>query len=143
MATSTQPFFDPNMAMQQRQLAFDTTTRTADMRLNGQRLQEDANLFRPFLERRFKTQANSKAGETAARGFHGARSGVMREGLGRLGEEQAYAAGEFERGTARGLEDIERSIANLTSRNILSGAENTRGGAGRAAGRAYPEYLNF
>ena len=143
MAISQMPFFDPHMAMRHRELAFDTETRTADLRLQGQRLTEDQNLFRPFLERRFGEQSRKRAGNVAGRGFHGSQSGIMRDSMGRLGEDQAYTMGEFERGSARGLEDVERAIANLTTRNTMMGAEETRGGAGRAAERHYPRFQQF
>lgn len=143
MAITTAPFFDPNLAMIQRQLAFSTQTGTADLRLRGQRIQEDANLFRPFLERRFANQMDQTAGNVAQRGFHGSRSGIMKQQLGSLAEDQVYTQGEFERGSARGLEDVERAIANLTQQNIISGAEATRQGAGRAAERNYPRYPSF
>lgn len=143
MAISTAPFFDPNLAQLQRQLAHDTQTRTADLRLQGQRLEEDANLFRPFLERRFKRQAGQTAGNVAGRGFHGSRSGIMQGSMADLGTEQAYTAGEFERGTTRGLEDVERAIANLTSANLIAGGEGVRQGAGNASKRNYPVYQPF
>ena len=142
MATQP-PFFDPTLALVQRQSAFDTQTGTADLRLQGQRIQEDQNLFRPFLERRFKRQARQQADSVAGRGFHGKHSGIMRTKMGELGEDQAYAMGEFERGTARGLEDVERAIGNLTQRNILTVGEETRAGAGRASQRVMPTYINF
>lgn len=143
MAISTAPFFDPNLALQQRQSAYDTQTGIADLELKGQRLVEDQNLFRPFLERRFGRQAKKRAGNVAQRGFSGPRSGIMQSRMGELGVEQAHTLGEFERGTARGLEDIERAIANLVGREAISGAENVRGGAGRASKRQYPEYQEF
>lgn len=143
MAIQSAPFFDPQLAQLQRQLAFDTQTKTADLRLQGQRIQEDQNLFRPFLERRFGEQANRTAGGVAGRGFHGNRSGIMKDAMKRLTEEQAYTKGEFERGSARGLEDVERAIANLTTRGTMQGAEGVRGGAGRASERNYPEYPRF
>lgn len=143
MAISTAPFFDPSLAMLQRQLAFDTTTQTADLRLQGQRLEEDQNLFRPFLERRFKRQADQQAGNVAARGFSGGNQGIMNSQMAELGQEQAYTAGEFERKGARGMEDIERAIANLTQRNTIAGAEGVRTGAGNAADRTMPRYPNF
>lgn len=143
MSILTQPFFDPQLAQQQRMSAFDTQTQVADKRLEGQRLQEDTNLFRPFLERRFGRQARQRAGGIADRGFHGQVSTPMKQLMGELGEDQMFTAGEFERGSARGLEDVERAIANLTARGTLIGAENVRGGAGRAAERAYPEFPRF
>lgn len=143
MTILQQPFFDPGLAMQQRQLAWETQTGTADLQLQGQRIQEDQNLFRPFLERRFGRQAQQTAGGVANRGFHGRRSGIMGQAMGDLAEEQAFTMGEFERGSTRGLEDIERAIANLTSRNVMVGGEGVREGAGRAAQRNYPTYPNF
>lgn len=143
MAISQMPFFDPAMAQRHRQLAFDTETRTADLRLQGERITEDQNLFRPFLERRFGEQARKRAGGVAGRGFHGQQSGIMKDSMGRLGEDQAYTAGEFERGSARGLEDVERAIANLTAKNTMLGAEETRGGAGRASQRHYPRFQSL
>lgn len=138
MAISSAPFFDPVLSEAQRRLAFDTQTGIADLRLQGQRLQEDINLFRPFMERRFQKQADRTAGGVAGRGFHGRRSGVMSAALTDLGEEQMYTAGEFERSSARSLEDIERAIANLTARGTLGGAEEVRRGAGRASSRIFP-----
>ena len=143
MAISTAPFFDPQLAMMQRQSAYDLQTQTADLELQGQRLVEDQNLFRPFLERRFGRQARRRAGNVAQRGFHGPNQGIMQSSMGELGTEQAHTLGEFERGTARGLEDIQRAIANLSGRHALTGAENVRGGAGRASERQYPQYPQF
>jgi len=136
------PFFDPQLAANQRMRAFDTETRTADLRLQGQRLQEDQNLFRPFLERRFGRQSRRAAGNVAGRGFHGSQSGIMRSTMGEIGEEQAHTLGEFERQHTRSMSDIERAIANLTARNVMMGAEDVRGGAGRAAQRAYPQFFD-
>ena len=143
MSISTAPFFDPQLAQQQRLSAYDTQTRTADLELQGQRLVEDQNLFRPFLERRFGRQARQRAGNVAQRGFSGPRSGIMQSSMGELGTEQAHTLGEFERGTSRGLEDVQRAIANLAGRATITGAENVRGGAGRASERAYPQYPQF
>ncbi len=143
MAIQSAPFFDPLLAQQQRTIAFDTATGVADLQLKGQRIQEDQNLFRPFLERRFGEQANRTAGGVAGRGFHGNQSGIMRDAMGRLTEEQAYTAGEFERGSTRGLEDVERAIANLTARGAIQGAEGVRQGAGRASQRVMPNYIDF
>lgn len=143
MAISTQPFFDPGLAQQQRMNQFETETQIADKQLERDRLIEDQNLFRPYLERRFGRQMDQRAGSVAGRGFHGSESGVMKESLGELGEEQTYTMGEFERRNTRGLEDIERAIANLTARSTIEGAENVRGGAGRASERAKPDYQLF
>lgn len=143
MALQSAPFFDPNLALLQRQLAFETQTGVADLELQGQRLQEDQNLFRPFLERRFKSQADRTAGNVAGRGFHGNQSGIMRGAMKNLTQEQAYTAGEFERAGARGQEDIERAIANLTTRGTMAGAEGVRQGAGRAGQRVTPQYTLF
>ena len=143
MSITTAPFFDPYMAMRQRQLAFETQTGTADLRLQGQRIQEDANLFRPFLERRFGKQNQTAANNVAERGFHGNQSGIMKQTLGALSEDQVYTQGEFERGAARGMEDVERAIAKLTAGNIIAGGEETRAGAGRASERIYPTYPRF
>lgn len=137
------PFFDPSLALLQRQSAFDTQTGVADLRLQGERMQEDQNLFRPFLQRRFKRQARQQADSVAGRGFHGSQSGIMRTKMGELGEDQAYAMGEFERGSARGLTDIERAIGNLTQRNIMTVGEGTRTAAGSASQRVMPQYIPF
>ena len=134
------PFFDPNMMQSLRQRNFDLTTGTADLRLQGQRLVEDRNLFRPFLERRFGRQARRTAGGVANRGFYGPNQGIMTSQMSQLGEEQAHTAGEFERQADRGLTDIERAIANLTTQQTLGGAEDVRQGAGRSAQRAYPRW---
>jgi hypothetical protein len=136
-------FFDPYLSQLQRQLAFDTETGVADLQLQQNRLQEDSNLFRPYLERRFGNQANQAAEGVAGRGFHGSRSGIMRKKMGGLAKDQTYTMGQFERGTARGMEDIERAIANLTGRNTIMGAEGVREGAGRAAQGAYPQFPSF
>lgn len=135
-----QPFFDPTLAQQRRASAFDTETGIADLRLQESRLKEDTNIFRPFLNRRFKQQADKVAGDVAGRGFSGRRSGIMNQSLGDLSEEQAFTSGEFERRNIRGMEDIERAIANLTSRNIMMGGEDTLDGAARASERAVPRF---
>lgn len=132
----SKPFFDPGLAELQRQLAFQQATGTADLSLERNRVLEDANLMRPYMERRFSRAMNDKAASTAGRGFHGSESGIMREELGQLGEDQAFASGTFERNSARDLEDIERAIATLTQQNTLKGAEGVRKGAGRAGERA-------
>lgn len=134
MANAT--FFDPYLAELQRQLQHSTTTGIADLNLKGQRLQEDANLMRPFMERRFQKQMHQRAEGVAGQGFHGANSGVMRGQLGDLSEDQAFARGQFERQTTRGLEDIERDIMQLTSQNVRAGAEGVLDGAANAAQRA-------
>lgn len=134
MATDA-TFFDPMLAELQRQLQHKLTTGTADLNLNRQRLEEDQNLMRPFMERRFSQQMQAKAASTAGRGFHGNESGVMRSQLGDLSEEQTFARGQFERGGARDLEDVDRAIANLTSQTTMQGAEGVRHGAGRATDR--------
>jgi hypothetical protein len=134
MATAT--FFDPYLAELQRQLQFQQTTGQADLQLKGQRLQEDANLMRPFMERRFAQQFHRTAADVAGRGFHGQGSGIMRSALGNVAEEQTFASGQFERNVARGAEDIERSIQQLTGQTTLAGAEGVRRGAGNATGRA-------
>lgn len=129
-------FFDPYLAELQRQLQHQLTTGKADLQLQGQRLQEDANLMRPFMERRFGQQMSRLANNVAGRGFHGSRGGIMRSQLGDLSEDQAFARGQFERQTSRGLEDIERSIMSLTSGATREGAEGVRRGAGNATNRA-------
>lgn len=134
MADAT--FFDPYLAELQRQLQFDQTTGVADQQLKGQRLQEDANLMRPFMERRFGKQMRTKADATAGRGFHGSQSGIMRGQLGELAEDQAYQRGTFERDLGRGLSDVERAIQQLTGSTVMQGAEGVRQGAGNATGRA-------
>lgn len=144
MAVTTAPFFDPGLAQLQRQLLHQQTTGVADLRLKGQRLQEDQNLFRPYMERRFGQQMEKTSASAAQRGFHGeSGSGVLRGLLADVGEEQAFARGQYERKATRGMEDVERAIANLTSGTIRQGAEGVRSGAGRASERAYPEYLNL
>lgn len=130
-------FFDPMLAELQRQLQFQQTTGKADLQLDRQRTLEDVNLMRPFMERRFARQMNRGAANIADRGFHGQNSGIMREGLGDIGEEQAFAAGQFERGAARDVTDIDRAIAALTSSTTRRGAEGVRQGAGRASDRVY------
>ena len=134
MADAT--FFDPYLAELQRQLQFQQTTGVADLRLKGQRLEEDANLMRPFMERRFGQQMKRTAGDVAGRGFHGTKSGIMRGALGELGEEQAFGRGMFERNLGRQSEDIERSIQQLTGSTVMQGAEGVRKGAGNATNRA-------
>jgi hypothetical protein len=134
MADAT--FFDPYLAELQRQLQFQQTTGVADQRLKGQRLQEDANLMRPFMERRFGQQMKRTAGDVAGRGFHGQQSGIMRDALGDVAEEQAYGRGMFERNLGRQTEDIERAIQQLTGSTVMRGAEGVRQGAGNASQRA-------
>ena len=129
-------FFDPYLSELQRQLMFQQTTGVADLRLRGQRSEEDANLMRPWMERRFDREARTRANSTAGRGFHGNKSGVMRGQMGELAEDQAFTAGQFERGAAREQEDVERAIANLIARTTMEGAEGVRGGAGNASGNA-------
>lgn len=133
MTVQSLSFSDPTMAQQLRQLDYDTATGTADLRLQQQRLQEDDNLFRPYLKRRFGQQAEATANSVAGRGFHGSNSGVMKDTMKDLGYEQAYAAGQYERRSARGMADIERAIANLSGQGIMQGGEAVRGGAGRLA----------
>lgn len=134
MADST--FFDPYMAELQRQLQFQQTTGQANLELKGQRIEEDANLMRPYMERRFAQQFNQTAGGVAGRGFHGNKSGIMQGALGDVAEDQAFARGQFERQSSRGLEDVERSIMELTTGTAMAGAEGVRKGAGNATGRA-------
>jgi len=134
MAEAT--FFDPYLAELQRQLQFQQTTGQADLELKGQRIQEDANLMRPFMERRFGQQFQRTAGNVAGRGFHGQNSGIMRGAMGDVAEDQAFAAGQFEKGVSRESEDVERSIMQLTSSTTMQGAEGVRKGAGNATGRA-------
>lgn len=129
-------FFDPYLAELQRQTQHQLTTGTADQQLKGQRLTEDFNLMKPFMERRFGQQLRSTANATAGRGFHGAENGVMGQQVGNLAEDQAFARGQFERGYARDQEDVERAIADLTARATMQGAEGVRGGAGNASNRA-------
>lgn len=133
MAVQQISFSDPLMAQQLRQQEYDVATGTADLRLEQQRLEEDTNLFRPYLKRRFGQQAESKAGSVADKGFHGEHSGVMRGEMKSLAEEQTFAAGQYERKNARAMTDIERAIANLSGQGVLGGAESVRGGAGRLA----------
>lgn len=134
------PFFDPGLAELQRQIALQTTQGVADLNLRKDRLIEDQNLFRPYLERRFGQQAQKTAANAAGRGFHGTRQGITSRLLGKLGEEQAFALGEFERRGTRGLEDIERAIARLSESGIREGAEGTRRGAANASQGQYPVY---
>lgn len=129
-------FFDPYLAELQRQLQHEQATGTADLQLRRQRLDEDMNLMRPFMESRFGQQLKRTAGDVAGRGFHGAGSGIMRSQLGNVAEEQAFARGQFERQGTREAEDIERAIAALTARTTMAGAEGVRQGAGNATGRA-------
>lgn len=133
MAIQDLSFSDPQMAYQLRNLAYDTQTGIADLNLNAQRIKEDQNLFRPYLKRRFSQQADKQAASIAGRGFHGANQSPMHRGMENLAADQTYAAGEFERGSARQLTDIERAIANLSGRGVRQGAEAVRGGAGRLA----------
>jgi len=129
-------FFDPYLAELQRQQQHRQTTGTADMRLQQQRLREDANLMRPFMERRFGQQMDRKAENVAGRGFHGSNSGIMRSQLSDVAHDQSFARGEFERGLSRQDEDLERSIFALTSDTTRQGAEGVRRGAGNAGQRA-------
>lgn len=130
-------FFDPMLSEMQRQLQFQQTTGTADLQLDRQRTLEDMNLMRPFMERRFGKQMQRGAAGVAGRGFSGQNSGIMRSALGDIGEEQTFAAGQFERGAARDVSDIDRAIAALTSSTTRQGAEGVRQGAGRASDRVY------
>lgn len=134
--TTQATFFDPMLSELQRQLQHTLTTGTADLNLQRDRTLEDMNLMRPFMERRFRQQMGRQAADVAGRGFHGQQSGIMRSQLGNLGEDQAFAQGQFERSGARDITDIDRAIASLTARTTMGGAEGVRGGAGRAAGRA-------
>lgn len=134
MAEAT--FFDPYLSELQRQLQHSMTTGVADQKLKGQRLQEDANLMRPFMERRFGEQMGRKAEGVAGQGFHGNNSGIMSNQLGDLAEDQAFARGQFERQNARGLEDVERNIMTLTSQGVRQGAEGVLDGAANASDRA-------
>lgn len=134
MATDA-TFFDPMLSELQRQLQHSLTTGTADLNLNKSRVLEDQALMRPFMERRFKNQMSAQAANVAGRGFAGSDSGIMRSQLGDLGEDHAFARGQFERQGARDLTDIDRAIASLTSQTTRRGAEGVRQGAGNAASR--------
>lgn len=133
MAIQELSFSDPQMAQELRQNEYQVSTGVADLQLEAQRLVEDDNLFRPYLKRRFANQADKAAGAVAGRGFHGSNSGIMRDTMSDLAEDQAYAAGQYERQSSRRLTDIERAIANLTGQGIMGGAESVRGGGGRLA----------
>lgn len=128
-------FFDPALAELQRQLQSQLTTGLADLQLKDDRLVEDANLMRPWMERRFGRRMDQAAGDVAARGFHGNTSGIMRGQLTELGEEQAFSRGMFERDIARGRDDIARSAQQLTNTSTTSGAEGVRRGAANATQR--------
>ena len=129
-------FFDPSLAQLQRQLQFQLTTGLADINLQAERVSEDANLMRPMMERRFAQGMEQAAGGIAERGFHGNTSGVMRRGLSRLGEEQAFARGTFERNVTRQQDDLARSAQRLTDQSAMQGAEGVRKGAANATTRA-------
>lgn len=133
MAIQELSFSDPTMAQQLRGLNYKTQTGIADKQLEGQRLVEDVNLFRPYLQRRFGKQADQTAAGVAGRGFHGTNSGVMKGEMKSLAEDQTFAAGQFERKASRELSDIERAIANLSGQGVIGGAEAVRGGGGRLA----------
>lgn len=137
MALMTKPFFDPWMAEFQRQLELDTSRGIEDLNLQDARLQQDANLMRPFMERQFAQQAKGAASGVAQRGFAGNRSGPMRGAMTRVGENQAFARGQFEREHTRKRDDIQLLIDRLNQDRILQGAESTRKGAGNAAERRY------
>lgn len=128
-------FFDPSLAELQRQLQHQLTTGLADINLNAERLGEDALLMRPFMQRRFAQQMDTRAGEIAERGFHGNTSGIMRRGLSRLGEDQAFQAGSFERDLTRKRDDLARAAQQLTDESTRQGAEGVRKGAGNATKR--------
>lgn len=129
-----QPFFDPLMAYQQRRRQYNLSTNKADLELERERLVQDANLMRPYMERRFGQQLKSAAGDMANRGLTG--SGLMGKQLGRVSEDQAFQRGRFERELARGQSDIDREISRTETRAVMGGAEDVRRGAGRASGRA-------
>lgn len=130
------PFYDPYLAELQRQLQHQQTTGVADLNLQSQRLQEDTNLMRPFMERRFGQQSRTRAEGVAGRGFHGNKSGIMRSAMGELAEDQAFTAGQFNRNASRGQEDIQRAIMDLIARTTMQGAEGVNTGAGNASSRA-------
>lgn len=125
------PFFDPLMAYTLRQQGLQLSRGVADARLEQSRLEEDANLMRPFMQRRFDQQLSQTAEGIAGRGFHGTRSGPMRSGLADVAEEQAFREGQFERELARGHEDIERGIVRMEEDAAITGSEAVREGAGR------------
>lgn len=135
MATDA-TFFDPMLAELQRQLQHSLTTGTADLNLSKSRALEDQALLRPYMERRFKNQMGAQAANVAGRGFAGEKSGIMQSELGDLGEEHAFARGQFERQGARDITDIDRAIAALTARTTMGGAEGVRAGGARASNRA-------
>jgi hypothetical protein len=128
------PFFDPYLAELQRRLQLQLASGTADLNLQSQRLTEDANLLRPFMQKRFGQQMDATAAGVAGRGLAGS-SGIMGKQLGNVGEDQAFQEGMFERRISREQEDIQRAIADLNRSTTITGAEGVRQGAGNAAGR--------
>lgn len=141
MATLTQPFFDPVMAELQRRLAYDVETGVADLTLRGQRSTEDYNLLMGTEEapgrvrRQFAADARARSEGIAGRGFHGNKSGIMRQGMSRLAADQTDAFGQLHRNYSRQQEDIQRQISNLETQGIMGSAEAVRGGAGNASNR--------
>ena len=131
------PFFDAQLAQQQRQSLFNLTTGTAQLETQRDRMQQDANLMRPFMERRFARQANRMMEGVAGQGFHGQSSGIRNTKQADLATEQTFTSGQFELGLARGEEDIATAIQNLTDWHTITSAENVRGGAGRASASAW------
>lgn len=135
------PFFDPNMAEVQRRLALDTEFGVLDLETQNRRLVNDFTLLMGTPEapgrirRQLEAQTRRTADSFADRGFHGQGSGVMRQGLGNLAEDQADSLGMLYNNYTRGREDIARQIAHLESRGAMSGAESVRGGAAGATGR--------
>lgn len=128
------PFFDPLMAYQQRRRQLNLSDKKADLQLEQERLTQDANLMRPYMERRFGQQLDSAAGNMANRGLTG--SGLMGKKLGQVSEDQAFQRGRFERELARGQADIQRESARTERDAVVGGAEDVRRGSGRASDRA-------
>lgn len=127
-------FFDPYLAELQRNQQLKLQRGTADMQLQSQRLTEDMNLMRPYMERKFGQQMDRAAAGAAGRGISGS-SGAMRNTLAPIGEDQAFARGQFEQRGARQQDDLSRNIARLAEDTTMTGAEGVRKGAGNASSR--------
>lgn len=128
--SGNEAFFDPYLEELIRRTQFQTEGSIADLELRDQRLQQDLALAEPFMRRRFGQQMTQARGNLAGRGLHG---GVVNQQLGDLGEEQAFASGQFEQDFRRGREDIQRQIARLEQEGGIGIAEEGRRAAGRAS----------
>lgn len=142
MPEGQMPFFDPTMAEVMRRLMLDTEFGVLGLEEQARRLSSDFTLMMGDgespgrVQRQFDEDSRSLASSISSRGFHGEESGPMRQGLGRLAQDQAEAMSMFEQQYTRSREDIARGIANLEARAGLEGGEAVAGGAREATQRS-------